>query len=89
MSDIEEIKNLVKENIELSEETLRLVKKMRRAHLIGRAFKILYWIVILAVMFGAYYYFQPLIGDFINAYQDIISDLEKLKTSVGNLPLPQ
>lgn len=58
--DIEELKELVKENIEATEETNRMLRKMRRNAMWGWVFYIVWWLLVAGVAGAAYYYYlQP------------------------------
>jgi hypothetical protein len=71
----EEIKNLLKENLEVSKKSLEILKKINRARQIALFFKLLYWILIILAIYYGY--------QFIQAYIDSIrQSLEILK----NLP---
>jgi uncharacterized membrane protein len=59
-NEIEELKELVKENIEATEENTRLLRKMRRGAVWGWAFYIVWWLIVGGVTGAAYYYYvQP------------------------------
>ena len=75
MNETGEIKRILKKNLEISQESFKLLKKMYRAQRFARLFKMFYWCIIIALMFGAYYYIQPLILSGIEIFQDIKADL--------------
>ena len=54
-----EDKKIIKETLELTRENNRLLKKMRRRQFWGTLTSVLYWIIVLGVSFGAYYFLQP------------------------------
>ncbi|HYF13110.1 MAG TPA: hypothetical protein VD928_02345 [Candidatus Paceibacterota bacterium] len=54
---IEELKELVRRTIAVSEDTNRTVHKMRRDQWWGRAFRIFWVLLFLAVSGAAYYYY--------------------------------
>lgn len=60
-SKIEELEELIKQNIELTQETNRIVRGMRRSARWGWFFTLVWWGVILASTGAAYYYLQPYI----------------------------
>ncbi len=70
----EDLKELLKRNLEVSEKSLVILKKMRRAQQIGRALKIAYWLVIIAGVLGAYYYLKPVVGSYIDTFNQMKSD---------------
>jgi predicted nucleic acid-binding Zn ribbon protein len=51
----EEIRNLLKENLEVSKKSLEILEKAERARKIGSFLKIIYWGVLILIIFLAYY----------------------------------
>lgn len=74
----EDIKKLLEENIEISEESLKILKGIRRANRIAAAFKIFYWLIIIGSVVGAYYYLQPYIEQIKNLPPDILKSLQEI-----------
>jgi len=81
-----ELKNLVKENLELTKENNEILKKIRRGAIWGRVFRVLYWIVILGAMFGAYYILQPFMDKLIEAYNNLMGGVENVQNIGNSLP---
>lgn len=50
------------------EESNALLRKMHRADLVARAFRLFYWIVIIGLSVGAYYFVQPYVEQIQNVY---------------------
>lgn len=73
MADSEDLKELLEENIEVSKESLKILKSIRRSSRLASTFKILYWLIIIGSVIGTYYYFQPFINGAIKTFQQIIS----------------
>lgn len=59
------------ETRELAEENAKILRSIQRTNRISAAFKVLYWVIILGLSFGAYWLIQP--------YVDM------LKTSLGDI----
>jgi hypothetical protein len=57
----------------MTEENNKILKKMNRRAILGTASRLLYWVVIIAVAFGAYYFIEP--------YVNKVADLYKLINS--------
>lgn len=57
----EELKTLLRQNLKVSEESLDILRGIRRGQRIGTAINALKWLFVLAATFGAYYYLQPLL----------------------------
>ncbi len=55
----EGIKQLLRENLEVSQESLKILKKINRDRILSNIFNIVKWMIIIGVSVGAYYYFQP------------------------------
>ncbi len=60
----QEHNNLVRKIAERVEENNRLLRKLLSYQRLHRAWFLARWIVIIAAALGAYYYLQPLIGQF-------------------------
>lgn len=75
----EEIKKLLKKNLEISEESFKILKKMRRSQAIGRAFQVFKWLLIIAFATGFYYFAQPYIINFWDTYREITESLSGMK----------
>jgi len=81
-----ELKKLVRENLELSKENNEILKKMHRGAVWGRVFRILYWVIILGAMFGAYYVLQPFIDSLVEAYKNLMGGVESVQNISDSLP---
>lgn len=67
--DMDELRDLVKKNFELTQENNRILRGMRSAARWGRFFSILWWVLILAVSGATYYYYlQPYVEKAQQAY---------------------
>jgi hypothetical protein len=69
----EEIKELIKEDLEISKENNKLLRKIRNYFRWNSALRGLYWLFIIASAFGAYYLFQPYIDSLKNTYDGVVS----------------
>ena len=67
----EEEKKLLEENLEISQESLKILKGIRRANRLNMVFKILYWLVILGAVAGVYYFIEPYIRGAIGTVQQV------------------
>lgn len=77
--DITEMHEMLEQNIKLSEQNNRILRKMQRTLRNTMIFRIFYWVVIIGSMFGIYYYLQPFVDNISGAYTELISIPEKLK----------
>jgi hypothetical protein len=69
--EIEDLKDLVKKNFELTQETHRMVRRMQSAARWGRFFSIVWWLIIIAVSGVSYYYLQPYLQKAQEAYAQL------------------
>ncbi len=56
-----EEKALLERVVALSEENNRILEKMRKSGRINNIFRVCYWILIIGLSFGAFYFVQPYI----------------------------
>ncbi|MFC1756856.1 hypothetical protein ACFLZC_01710 [Patescibacteria group bacterium] len=84
MDSTREIKQLLKKNLATSQESLKILKKMHKMQKLGRVFKILYWVVIISLVFGAYYFVLPYIQMLSDTFDDIKSDVSIIGTGPGS-----
>lgn len=54
-----EEKNLLERTLKLAEENNALLLGLRRSNRISTAMRVAYWVVIIALSFGAFYLIQP------------------------------
>lgn len=81
----QEVKHLLEENIKLSKENNVLLLKIRSVQRWAQITRILYWVVIIGVSFGAFYYVQPLLGNMLNVYTGGVSGLDNIGDITKNL----
>jgi len=89
MEDNNEIKKLLKRNLEISEESSKIIKKIHGVQKTGRILKISKWVLVIALALGAYYYIQPFMETFWETVGQIKEDFSSLKEtgeSMGNIP---
>lgn len=67
-TQIEELKELVRQNTALAKETHAMVKSMRNASRWARLLKLLWIVLIAAISFGAYIYLQPYLENIMQLY---------------------
>ena len=87
-----ELKELVRQNTKLSQETKQMVEGMRRSQRRHVWFRILWWVAITVVSAVAYYYYvQPYVDQILHAYgnakdfqlqvQDFFAQFGRTKTN--------
>lgn len=86
---LDDLRELLEDNLEATEENNKILKDMRRDALIGGVVKVLVWVVLI----GASFYFsikflEPYLGSLIGAQegnqQDIGALLEQYQSLIGD-----
>ena len=67
-----EEKRILRDNLQLSKENHKILKKMQRNASWSRGLRIVYWLVIIGGALGAYYYIQP----FVDSARDTIANIQ-------------
>ncbi len=88
MAESEDLKELLEDNIEVSKESLKILKSIQRSNRISSFFRFLYWLVIIGSVVGVYYYFQPFIDSTIKTFQQIINVFSNTQGTTGNSANP-
>ena len=57
--------------VELTEENNRLLKTLVRALRWGQFYSLVKWVIIIAITFGTYVYFQPYLNKTLDMYKQI------------------
>ena len=79
----EELKVLLRENIEVSKESLKILKKINRGRIFGNVFTTLKWTLIIGISLGAYYYIEPFLSKYLETIKDLTSGVENTP-KIGN-----
>ncbi len=81
-----ETQKMLRESLELARENNTLLRRMRSAQQRAHIFRIIYWVIILGVTFGAYYMIQPYIND-VFGYYNTLTTFGK-SSAEGNSSMP-
>ena len=81
-----EEKQLLVQVATLTEENNHILKGIRRAGRIGVVWKILYWVIILSISYGAYVYVQPYIDQLMKVYNQVKGTADTLSSTVSKIP---
>ena len=81
-----EMKELLEQVKATAEENTKILKSIRRSSRISYFFSILYWIVIISISVGAFYYVQPYIDDLTKTYSQIKDTSNKI-SNVSTSPI--
>lgn len=71
---------LLARTYEVEKENNAMLKKLYHDMWWSRLFRMVYWVVILGAMFGAYYYAQPYIDPIFKTYTNLSGMMDSLKT---------
>src|SRR3989338_1368587 len=81
----EELKVLLRENIEVSKESLKILKKINRGRIFGNIFSVLKWTLILGLSFGTYYYIEPFLSQYVDMLKGLASSVENIGEIRNNI----
>ena len=74
-----EEKSLLERTYKMTEENNQLLKSIRNSGRVGTAMRILYWIVIIGLSYGAYYFIQPYLKTVTGLYDQVQGASNALK----------
>ncbi len=80
-----EEKELLKRSVALSEENNNILRSMRRSMRLSKFFSIIYYMVIIGSVVGAYYLVQPYINAITDAYGGATSNIGSILENFKNL----
>ena len=66
-----EEKKILEENLEISRQSLKILKGIRRGNRLAMIFKVLYWLVILGIVAGVYYFVEPYVKSALGTIQQV------------------
>ena len=78
-----ESKKLLQDTFDLTKENNKILRNMRRSQKISTFITISYWVVIVGISIGAFYFLQPYIGQVQNFIKESGDSINQLK-NVGN-----
>jgi hypothetical protein len=81
-----ELRDMLQENLELSRENNKLLKKVRGVQKRTHLFRLAYWIIIIGITLGAYYYIQPYLEKIISMYNEGAGSILQLQNFGNSLP---
>lgn len=82
-----EVKKILEENLSLTKENHKILAGIRNAQRRANMYRLIYWIVIIAITLGAYYFVQPYIES-LTGYYSAISGIggDNAKEGVSSIP---
>jgi hypothetical protein len=79
-------KDLLQKTYDLSKENNKILHSIRNSNRWANFFRFIYWVLIIGVSLGAFYYLQPYVNNILGAYNSIQGDLNTVKTVSGKIP---
>jgi len=70
----------------LSEENNHILRGIRRASRWASVFKIIYWLAIIAISYGAYVYIQPYVEQILKAFGGLKGMADTVQRTTGQFP---
>lgn len=80
-----EERELLEKSVSLSEENNKMLHAMRRSMFWAHVSSVLYWLVIIGISVGAFYYLEPYVEKAMNLYNSISNVQQKLNTNSSSL----
>jgi len=73
----------IDELLELTKENNTMLHKLYRAQVWSGIFRFMYWAVIIGTTVGLWYYFQPMIDQYVSTYQNLLGRVDSISGSAG------
>lgn len=81
-----ETKQMLAETLELSRENNKMLRSLRNSQRWASIMRVLYWVAIIGISIGAFYFVEPYLKNLLNIYTKTIPELQGVKNSInGNL----
>ncbi len=78
----EEIKTLLERNLDLAEKTLKITKKLHRAHVWSRTLSFVKWSIIIFLLVFGFVKIQPYLNTLIQASQSIMQMMGEINNLI-------
>ena len=76
---------LLERTLKLAEENNEMLHSLRRAQRLSTTMRGIYWAVILALSFGAYYFIQPYVENMLSLYSQVQENVNAVQDVSGSL----
>ena len=76
---------LLRRSIALSEENNDILRSIQRSMRLSRFMTFLYWVVIIGISVGAWYYFQPYVDKAVGVYNEAQAQLNNVNDAVNSV----
>ncbi len=79
-------KSMLAKSYDLAQENNKILRGMLSRARWGNFFRLVYWLIILALALGAFYYVKPYFDMMVKTYQSVTSDINNIKNITTKLP---
>lgn len=80
-----EDRQLLVDNLKISKENNALLVKIHNIQRWSQITKIFYWILIIGIAFGAFYFIKPILGNVLNIYSGGVSGIKNVGEITKNI----
>ncbi len=77
--ELKEIKSILANTLTLTEENNQMLKAMRRAQKLATFMRVVYWLIVIGIAIGAFYFLQPFIDQTESMIKGFSSTAENFK----------
>lgn len=79
-------KELLEKTYEMSKENNHILRGIRNSNRWASFFRFFYWIIIIGISLGTFYYIQPYTNKALSLYKSLQGNLNNVNTLVNSLP---
>ena len=70
----------------LTEENNKMLRQIKRGTRWARVWHIFYWLIVIGISIGAFYFLQPYIDNLTSVYGDLQQQINNVKSVTGQFP---
>ena len=78
-------KELLQKTYELSQENNKILRGIRRSNRWSGFFRVIYWVLIIGVSIGAFYFIQPYINAITKTYGSLQQNINDVKNITNKI----
>ena len=75
-------KEMLEETLELSQDNNKMLHTIRRELFWSKVMNIIYWIIIIGVSVGVFYYIQPYLDNLLDTYESVKGQIQNFSNSI-------
>lgn len=79
-------KQLLERAVALGEENNKILRGIRRGNRWAIVYKVVYWIIIIAISYEAYVYIQPYVNQMIKIYNEVQGTVGTVSKMANQIP---